>query len=292
MKTTPFDTKMFESIKSSLNKQSENNSVNFKDVLRTEPGNTYIVRLLPNTKSPDKTFFHYYNYGWNSFMNGKLIYFPSPATWGQSDLVAEERYRILRTGTEEDKKKVAALTRREYWMVNVYVITDPVNPENNGQVKVLRFGRQLHKIIMDAINGDEADDFGSRVFDISPKGCNFRIKVERQGEYPTYVSSKFTSPREIDDLSEDKYEEIYDSIHDLESFVTPRSNSEIKELLDIHYHCKSAESDREYEEEPIKVIENKPKITESEGAGKQAATASVDDDVVDESIEMLLKGLE
>ena len=48
---------MFESIKSALvknNTQSKN-----KDILKVEVGNTYTVRLLPNVKNPEKTFFHY-----------------------------------------------------------------------------------------------------------------------------------------------------------------------------------------------------------------------------------------
>ena len=286
MNTTAFNPNMFESIKSALTKQNENTSSKFKDILKTEPGNSYTVRLLPNIKEPAKTFFHSYSYGWNSFANGQFISVVSPATWDQRDPIAEERYRILRTGTEEDKKKAAALTRRENWMVNVYVVNDPVNPDNNGQIKVLRFGRQLHKIVMDAINGEEAEDFGPRIFDLSPKGCNFRIKVERQGEYPTYVSSKFASPREIEGLSEEDYKKIYDSIHNLESYVTARSYDEIKEILDVHYHCKAdvGEADEKvtvakpvFEEkapEPVKP-EEKP-ITES----------------IDDSIESLLKGLE
>lgn len=286
MSTAAFNPNMFESIKSALTKQTESGNTKYKDFLKTEPGNTYTVRLLPNIKNPAKSFFHYYNYGWNSLANGQFISVVSPATWDQRDPIAEERYRILRNGTEEEKKKAVALTRRENWMVNIYVINDPVNPDNNGQIKVLRFGRQLHKIIMDAISGEESEEFGAKIFDLSPKGCSFRIKVERQGEYPTYVSSKFISPREIEDLDESSYKKIYESIHDLESYVTSRSYEEIKELLDTHYHCKQDLPD----EEPV-ITENKQTAANVVAAPTKQEEKSVTE-LVDDSIESLLKGLE
>lgn len=285
MNTTAFNSNMFESIKSALTKQTESTSSKYKDFLKTEPGNTYVVRLLPNIKDPAKTFFHSYNYGWNSFANGQFVSVVSPATWGQRDPIAEERYRVLRTGTEEEKKKATALTRRENWLVNVYVINDPVNPDNNGNIKVLRFGRQLHKIIMDAINGEEAEEFGPRIFDLSPKGCSFRIKVEKQGDYPTYVSSKFISAREIEGLDEGSYKKVYESINDLESYVTAKSADEIKELLDVHYHCKSDEPEEISESTVLKTI---PVETKSQPSNIEKPVT----EMVDDSIESLLKGLE
>jgi hypothetical protein len=228
---------MFESIKGALTKNNtEGGASKIKDYLRTEVGNTYTVRLLPNVKDPSKTFFHYYSYGWNSLTTGQLVTAISPTTWNQRDPIAEERFRILRNGTEAEKTKALAIKRRENWMVNVYVINDPVNAENNNKVKIVRFGRQLHKIIMDAIEGEEAAELGPRIFDLSPKGCNLKIKVEKQGDYPTYVSSKFAIPKEIEGLDEDSYKKIYNSAFDLESYVSVKSYDDLKVLLDTHYH--------------------------------------------------------
>jgi hypothetical protein len=232
-----FTSSMFESIKGALTKNnSEGGASKIKDYLRTEVGNTYTVRLLPNVKDPSKTFFHYYSYGWNSLTTGQLVTAISPTTWNQRDPIAEERFRILRNGTEAEKTKALAIKRRENWMVNVYVVNDPVNAENNNKVKIVRFGRQLHKIIMDAIEGEEAADLGPRIFDLSPKGCNLKIKVEKQGDYPTYVSSKFAIPKEIEGLDEDSYKKIYYSAFDLESYVSVKSYDDLKVLLDTHYH--------------------------------------------------------
>ena len=283
--STSFTTSMFDSIKSALTKTTEGGNTKFKDYLKTEPGNTYTVRLLPNVKDPNKSFLHYYSYAWNSFADGKLINVISPATWGQRDPIAEEGYRIRRNGTEEEKDKARALNRKESWLVNVYVENDPVRPENNGTIKVLRYGRQLGKIIMDAIEGDDAADFGPRIFDLSPNGCSFRIKVEKQGDFPTYVSSKFALPKAVVGLSPDSYDEVYSGIFDLESYLTVKSYEELKELLDIHYHCKS---DVVEEEAPV-VTATKPVVTIKQPVVEKVAPAvNLDDD----SIADLLKGLD
>jgi hypothetical protein len=281
---------MFESIKSALTKQTEGSSNKFKDFLRTEAGNTFTIRLLPNTKNPAKTFFHYYSYTWKSFANGQLINVTSPATWDQRDPIAEERYRILRTGSEEDKAKATALTRRENWMVNAYVINDPVNPDNNGQIKIFRFGRQINKIVMDAITGEEAADFGPRIFDLSPKGCSFRVKVEKQGDYPTYVSSKFALPKEIEGLDEDSYQKIYNGTFDLESYVTVKSYDEIKQTLDEHYFCKSDVNESTAEDPVVAAVKSVTSAQRTEPTPTPVKTESVTS-IVDDSIEDLLKGL-
>jgi hypothetical protein len=279
-----FTTSMFESIKGALTKNNESTSSKIKDYLRTEAGNTYTVRLLPNVKDAAKTFFHYYSYGWNSLTTGQLVTAVSPTTWNQRDPIAEERYRVLRNGTEKEKEKALAIKRRENWLVNVYVVNDPVNSENNGKVKIVRFGRQLHKIIMDAIEGEEAAELGARIFDLSPKGCNLRIKVEKQGDYPTYVSSKFSTPKEIEGLDEDGYNKIYNSAFDLESYVSVKSYDELKNILDEHYH-----GTKDVEEAVEAVAPKTSAPTPSvQVVAKKAAKPTEDEDA---SIKELLKDL-
>jgi len=187
-----FTSTMFDSIKQALNKQPKSGGIG--DILKTTPGNTYEVRLLPCVTNPDKTFFHYFSHGWTSFATGQYVNALSPQTWGERDPISEMRYQHYRSGSPEEKDKSRSILRSEKWLVNVYVVNDPSSPENNGTVKVLRFGKQLHSIIMDAIEGDDSDQFGPRIFDLSKNGCSFRIKVDKQGDFPSYVSSRFLMP--------------------------------------------------------------------------------------------------
>lgn len=274
---------MFESIKSALQKNTSQSS--YKDILRVEVGNNYTVRLLPNVKNPDKTFFHYYSVGWTSFSTGQYITYVSPSTFGERDPVLEAKYRIMRddSQSEELKKKADSIRRTEKWLVNAYIVKDPTNADNDNKIMIVRYGKQLHKIIMDAIEGEGSEDFGPRIFDLSSNGCNLLIKVEKQGDYPTYVSSKFTMPKAIDNLEGDKIDSIYNNVIDLTSVLPTKSFDEIQDLLDEHFYCKDSSTSNKEEKSASAVVSapSKPSTTESS------------EDLIDESkVNELLRGLD
>jgi len=270
---------MFESIKGAL---AKNNPVSRnKDILKLEVGNTYTVRLLPNVGNPTKTFFHYYTFGWTSFCTGQYVYTVSPTSFGARDPIAEVRYKALKTGTEDEKAKARAIMRSEKWLVNAYIVNDPVNSENNGKVMIVRYGKQLHKIIMDAIEGEGSEDLGARIFDLSDKGCNLKIKVEQQGDYPTYVSSKFMMPKAVEGLDKGKIDDTYKNIIDLESVFTVKSYEELKSMLDEHYYCSSEASD----------TDTKPVKANKSEASASSATDSTDV-LEDDTVKKLLEGLD
>jgi len=225
---------MFDAIKGALNK--ETNSRGFADILRTTVGNSYEVRLLPNIEDPSKTFYHYYINGWTSFATGQYVSALSPQTWGDRDPIGEARYKHSRYGTPPEKEKSKAIIRSEKWLVNAYIVNDPTDSDNNGTIKVLRFGKQLHKIIMDAIEGEDADQFGPKIFDVGKNGCSFRVKVDSQGEYPTYVASRFLMASEIPGMTDEKMKKIYDNTLDLEQVIPRKTNDELMSLLNEHYH--------------------------------------------------------
>jgi hypothetical protein len=231
---------MFQSIKAALSKNEEKAASGlYNEIMKTTPGNTYTVRLLPFAKDPSKTFFHYYVHGWTSFSSGQYVQAISPQTFNERDPISEERFRVLRTGTESEKEKMQAVRRSEKWLVNVYVIDDPTNPENNGTVKLLRYGKQLQKIIMEAIEGEDAEEFGPRIFDLGSEGVSFKIKVEQQGDYPTYVSSRFTSAGKLN-LTKEEQEQIYSKAYNLEEVFTVKSFDELKQMIDEHIYATEA----------------------------------------------------
>ena len=271
---------MFQSIKDALATSDNKGSAKFNEIMPTKSGNTYTVRLLPFAKDPSKTFFHYYNHGWTSFATGQYVQALSPQTFGERDPIAEERFKVLRTGSEEEKEKMSAVRRLEKWLVNVYVIDDPTNPDNNGNVKILRYGKQLHKIITEAIEGEDAEEFGARIFDLGSEGVNFKIKVEQQGDYPTYVSSRFTPAGKID-LSEDEQKGIYEGAHDLTEVFTLKSYDELKDMFNEHYYCRT--------DEPAPTPTTSAPVPSETPAEPEPAVVS--NDTVEEDIDELLKDL-
>jgi len=275
-----FNSTMFQSIKDALVSDSKQNNNNYNEIMSCRPGNTYTVRLLPYTPDPGKTFFHYYNHGWVSYATGQYVQNLSPQTFGERDPIAEERYKVLRTGSEEEKERMQAVKRLEKWLVNVYVIDDPTKPDNNGKVKMLRYGKQLHKIITEAIEGEDAEEFGPRIFDLGSEGVSLKIKVEDQGGYPTYVSSRFTTAGKIE-VSEDEQKKLYDNVFNLEEVFTLKSYDELKQMLNEHYYCK-------VEEEEVVAVNTQP-ITNT--VTEPVVAVATEEDTTESDIDDLLKDL-
>ena len=275
-----FNATMFQSIKDALVSDSKQNNNNYSEIMSCRPGNTYTVRLLPYTPNPVKTFFHYYNHGWVSYATGQYVQNLSPQTFGERDPIAEERYKVLRTGSEEEKERMQAVKRLEKWLVNVYVIDDPTKPDNNGKVKMLRYGKQLHKIITEGIEGDDAEEFGPRIFDLGSEGVSLKIKVEDQGGYPTYVSSRFTTAGKIE-VSEDEQKKLYDNVFNLEEVFTLKSYDELKQMLNEHYYCKE-------EEEEVVAVNTQP-VTNT--VSEPVVSTAVEEDTTESDIDDLLKDL-
>lgn len=276
---------MFASIKEALAKGEKSTQGNplYKEIMRFKAGNTYVFRLLPNVQQPANTFYHFYQHGWESFCTGEYVSALSLQTIGKPDPISIASYRLKKNGTEEEKRKVEAIKWSEQWYVNVLVVEDPVNPENNGTVKIFRFGRKLHKMIDAAINGDDSDEFGAKVFDLSPNGVNMKLKVEKQGDFIAYDSSRFTSPIDLN-LSDSRKEEIYGMVHDLTAVNTLKTEEELLELWNRHFVCNNLSGLSNKESEVL--TEVAPKTT------TPAKNPNIVEEISDEEVQNILKGFD
>lgn len=231
-----FSASMFDELKNVMAEQRSGG--NFKDILKTIIGKNYIVRLIPNTSNISDTMYHYFSHGWKSLSTGQFISCICPTTIGNRCPVCEERMRLYGTGDQKDKETAKKLSRKEQWLINAYVIDDPVNTENNNTIKIVRYGKQLDKVIRDATEGIDKNEFGSKVFDLTEDGCNLRIVVEKNdGGYPSYTSSKFLRESKIDGMNEEKIEEVYKTLFQLDKMFEIKSTDEIVDILNTHLFC-------------------------------------------------------
>ena len=231
-----YTTNLFDSLKESLSTKTNAES-SFKDFLKCEPDKTYVVRLLPNVEDGSKTRFHYWQHIFDSCVTGKKISVLCPNTYGEKCPIDEYRSKVWASKSEKLIEQSKPLRKTEKWLYNVYVISDPSNPDNNGKVKILNAGVQLQKIIQSAIDGDDSQEFGFKIFDLSENGCNLRIKVEKnEGGYPSYVSSRFMSPSKIEGLSD--ADSVYETVKPLDTFFQRKTYAEIKTLMDTHFFGK------------------------------------------------------
>jgi hypothetical protein len=244
-----YTNELYEKIKGSF---SEHNKGTYNNVLKTKATNTYIVRFIPNVDDPSKTLYQYYLHGWNSTVDGRYVSTVCPSTYGEECPICTERFRLWNKGDEASKALSAKLARKERYYANVYVIDDPTNEANNGTVKIFGYGRQISKIINEAMLGDDADEIGSKMFEFAKNGCNLRIKVEKNSAgYPNYSSSKFLSPSSIPVSLDD----LLNDIHDFDPLLTRKTQKEMEEMLE------SALYGSEIEDKPVNEV-----VTASEKA--------------------------
>ena len=250
-----YNESLFDSLKDALTTKTTTES-SFKDFLKCEPDKTYMVRLLPNLEDGKKIRFHYWQHIFDSCVTGKKISVLCPNTYGEKCPIDEYRSKVWASKNEALINQSKPLKKTEKWLYNVYVIKDPTNPSNEGQVKILNAGTQLQKVIQSAIDGDDSQEFGFRIFDLSEKGCNLRIKVEKNdGGYPQYTSSKFLSPSKIEGMVDS--DDVYESIKPLDTIFQRKTYGEIKELLDVHFFGKETQQTNEIEDsDDDYVIEN------------------------------------
>lgn len=276
-----YSTSMFDALKTAMAEQRSGGS--FKDILKTSIGNTYLVRLIPNINDISKTMYHYFSHGWQSLATGQFISCLCPTTNGQRCPICEERVRLYR-GDEEDKKNAKLLGRKEQWLINAYVVDDPVNVENNGMIKIVRYGKQLDKVIRDATEGDDSEEIGARAFDLSENGCNLRIKVEKNdGGYPTYISSKFLRESEIRGMDDDKIDEVYKNLFDLEKVFESKTPEEVKDMLDTHFFCEVTSTTDVSTRKEIELDEDGEIVDSSSDEDETVKEESSNEKMVDDS---------
>ncbi len=302
---------MFESIKESLKEEKASSNSSFRNFLKMEAGKTYLVRFIPNIKEPKATFFHYAHHGFTSLSTGQYIDATCPRSFGERCPICEERFKLYKTKDEKDRNLAYMIRSHDKHMINVYVVNDPTKAENEGSVKILRFGKRIYDKILDATEGDDSDEFGARVYDLTENGCNFKIKVETAQDgtrkFTNYNNSRFTAPCAIPNMDSDKIKEVYENIFDLTKILEMKSEDELNDILKNHVFCdaakpvvgdapttktvkaaKPAKEEEAKEDKEDDVPYEDPKKTETKPAAKkEGASASTD-----AKIKNLLDGLD
>lgn len=303
MKTTKtkFNASMFEKIKDALNKTNESSGNSpFANVMKFPPGKTYTIRLIPNLDDPEKTFFHHYTHGWKSKVTGSYISTLSLQTFNERDPITETFWKLIKSEIPAEKELGKIIRRKENWFVNIYIIDDPSNTENNGTVKILKIGPQIKKIIDDALTGDGADEFGSRIFDLGPDGANLKIKAEGRGDYTTFESSGFYNKPSLN-LDDDEIEAIYSKAHDLEQIYPVKTFDELEDVLNTHFFGKASESTKEKQSSAITPKTNASKYDQEDeiddipfdfSSNSKTTQSKLQIEDVDDEIDALLNELD
>ena len=147
--------------------------------------------------------------------------------------VCEHNSALWNSGIEANKDIVRKQKRKLNYIANVYIVSDPKHPENEGQVKLFKFGKKIFDKITEAMNPQFEDETPINPFDLW-KGANFKLKIRKVEGYQNYDKSEFESPSAL--LSDDEeLEKIWKSEYSLTEMVADKefkSYDTLKQRLD------------------------------------------------------------
>jgi len=195
-------------------------------------GNGYaIIRFLPAPKGEDIPWVRLFNHGFQG--PGGWYIENSLTTLNKKDPVSEYNSTLWNRGDDAGKEQARKQKRRLLYIANVYIVKDQLHPENEGQVKLYRFGKKIFDKLNEAMNPQFEDEKPLNPFDLW-EGANFMLKIRNLDGYRNYDKSEFGESGPLLD-DESKMEGVWNSEFKLGEFIDPskfKTYDELKQKLD------------------------------------------------------------
>ena len=248
-----------------------------------------VIRFLPAPEGEDlpwvKLFSHAFQGPGGWYIENSLT------TINQKDPLGELNRELWNSGNEKDKDTVRKQKRKLSYYANIYVVKDPANPQNEGEVFLYKFGKKSFDKVMDVMQPEFEDEQAINPFDFW-QGANFKLKLQKKDGFWNYDKSEFdsSSPLLEDD---DALEAIWKKQHSLTAFVAAdqfKSYDDLKKRLDYVLGNRNTnrptpvQEETEYdsyaEAEPKRVTEEQVmrKLEDSYQASKTVKDTVVDED--------------
>jgi len=213
----------------------------FWNPTRDKAGNGYaIIRFLPGKEENTVPWVRYWDHAFKG-PTGQWYIEKSLTTLGQNDPLSELNMKMWADNADgsAQRKLVSSRSRNLRYVANVMVISDQLNPENEGQIKLYRFGKKIFDKIMAAMKPQFPDEKPIDPFNMW-EGADFVLKISSElvggKPLPKYDASYFKAASALFGGDEAKLEEVYDSQHAIGEFVDPttfKSYDELKARLNM-----------------------------------------------------------
>ena len=230
----------FEKLTKAIESKLDNNDNQSKDKYTDEriwkpeldkTGNGYaVIRFLPAVSGEDMPWTRVWSHAFQG--TGGWYIENSLTTLNQKDPVSEENTRLWNTGVESDKEIARKRKRKLSYFANILVVSDPKNPQNEGQVKLFKFGKKIFDKITEAMNPAFEDEKAVNPFDFW-EGANFKLKIRKVDGYWNYDKSEFEQVSKLKPTDEE-IDTVWKSQYALKAFIDPsnfKSYDELKEKL-------------------------------------------------------------
>jgi len=228
--------KLTKALEENLNPEDSKKQNKYQDDRLWKPeldktGNGYaVLRFLPATSGEDMPWVRLWSHAFQG--PGGWYIENSLTTLGHKDPVSEENTRLWNTGVESDKGIARNRKRKLSYYSNVLIVSDPAHPENEGQVKLFKFGKKIFDKITEAMQPEFDDETPINPFDFW-KGANFKLKIRKVDGFWNYDKSEFEGVSAIAD-NDDSIKAIWEKQYPLKPFLDAsnfKSYEELKEKL-------------------------------------------------------------
>lgn len=252
-------------------------------------GNGYaVVRFLPTPEGDEMPWVSYFDHGFQG--PGGWYIEKSLTTIGKKDPVSEYNTSLWNTGIEANKEQARKQKRRLHYVSNIFVVSDPKNPDNEGKVFQYRYGKKIFEMLKEAISPAFEDESAINPFDLRGEGANFKIKIRKVDGYWNYDKSEFDAQTPLFD-DEARLEQIATSTNSLSEIISPskfKSYEELKEKLDRVLGLAGAVANstaesiaEDMEEVPWAGVNKEPVVEEPVISSVDSTSTEEEDDAMD-----------
>jgi hypothetical protein len=155
---------------------------------------------------------------------------------GSPDPLGEYNNRLWNSTTDDNapaRKQARNQKRKMIFISNIYVVSDPKHPENEGKVFLFRYGKKIYDKLRASMKPEFEGDVRLDPFHLV-EGANFRLRQRKADGYPNYDLSQLEAVSQLHPDTE-KMEQIYKSQYSLLDFIDPeefKNYVELKAKLD------------------------------------------------------------
>jgi hypothetical protein len=132
--------------------------------------------------------------------------------------VCEHNNTLWNSGIEANKDIARKQKRKLSYVANILVISDPKHPENEGKIKLFKFGKKIFDKISETMNPEFPDEQPTNPFDMW-EGANFKLKIRNVEGYRNYDKSEFDSITALFDGDDEKLEDLWKKEYSLKDFT-------------------------------------------------------------------------
>ena len=198
-------------------------------------GNGYaVLRFLPAPDGEDMPWAKIWSHSFKG-PGGQWYIENSLTTLGKDDPVGNLNRELWNSGREQDKATARVQKRKLSYYSNVYVVSDPAHPENEGRVFLYKFGKKIFDKLVEAMQPAFADETPLDPFNLW-KGADFKVKIRKVDGYWNYDKSEFAAPATLGGYDDAQLEEIWKKGYSLAEFEDPKnfkSFDDLKKRLDL-----------------------------------------------------------